>query len=241
MKATREEQQALLTLAEIDREAGKLNYALSALPIYSELEAAEAALSSHAKRARETADRRPHIETIINDCGARVEQLSATINRKQGQLESGENMDSRQLIVLQGEIDGLKESRETIELEELEAMERLDALESEIESDALELSRLASVRDDLSGRRDRDVASLQSQIDEVRSRRDALARRIPSDILDAYEESRSMGGSGVVVMREDGSVDGGMDLSMIEIERVKALPADQVYVTEDTGAVVIRG
>lgn len=120
-------------------------------------------------------------------------------------------------------------------------MERLDALESEIESDALELSRLASVRDDLSGRRDRDVASLQSQIDEVRSRRDALARRIPSDILDAYEESRSMGGSGVVVMREDGSVDGGMDLSMIEIERVKALPADQVYVTEDTGAVVIRG
>lgn len=241
MKATREEQQALLTLAEIDREAGKLNYALSALPIYSELEAAEAALSSHAKRARETVDRRPHIETTINDCGARVEQLSATINRKQGQLESGENMDSRQLIVLQGEIDGLKESRETIELEELEAMERLDALESEIESDALELSRLASVRDDLSGRRDRDVASLQSQIDEVRSRRDALARRIPSDILDAYEESRSMGGSGVVVMREDGSVDGGMDLSMIEIERVKALPADQVYVTEDTGAVVIRG
>ena len=49
-----------------------------------------------------------------------------------------------------------------------------------------------------------------------------------------------LSGTGVVIMRTDGTVDGGLDLSLIEIEQIKAMAADEVYLTEDTGAVVVR-
>lgn len=240
MKATRDDQRSLIDLASIDRELGKLNHTLSSLAVYAELEDAESVLGVHMKQAAERASRKPALESAIADCGVRVEKLNSSIARKQGQLDSGENMDSRQLLVLQGEIDGLKESRDEIELAELDAMQELETLDEEIAADNEETARLSGVRDALIERRDREVAELGAQIDEVQSRRRSAAAAIAQPVVAAYEESRAMGGSGVVIMNADGTVDGGLDLSVTEIERIRALPDDEVYLTEDTGAVVIR-
>lgn len=240
MKATREDQQSLIELLGIDRELGKLNYALSTLPVYGELEAAESALGAHKKQATVRASGTTAIEKMMAECGVKVEQLNASIERKQGQLDSGENMDSRQLLVLQGEIDGLKGTRDEVEMAELEAMQELETLEELIEADKNETERFTEVRDGLAARKAQEVADLEEQIAEVRSRRGALAATIAVDVVEAYDESRSMGGAGVVIMKTDGTIDGGMDLSVTEIEKVRALPEDEVYLTEDTGSLVVK-
>lgn len=240
MKATREDQQSLIRLAGIDRELGKLNYALSILPVYAELEAAESAFGVHRTQAAERASRKPTIEATIADCSAKVDQLTASIDRKQGQLELGENMDSRQLLILQSEIDGLKETRDEVEMNELDAMQDLETLDEAIAADNEETERHTRVCEKLAERRSQEVADVEAQIAEVRSRRGALVATIAPAVVDAYEESRAMGGSGVVVMTTDGTVDGGLDLSVTEIEKIRSLPDDEVYLTEDTGAVVVR-
>ena len=240
MKASLEEQQALIDLVEVDRELGRLTYALRTLPVYGELEAAESALGVAQKQAKDHEAARPAIETTIADCGAKVEQLNASIARKQGQLDSGENMDSRQLLVLQGDIDGLKAMRGDTETLELEAMEELEALEEQLAEDARQIDQATATRDALVDRKTTEVRDLEGQIAEVRARRSALAATSSPNLVDAYDESRSMGGAGVVVMTSDGTVDGGLDLSLTEFEKIKSLPDDEVYVTEE-GAVVVKG
>lgn len=239
MKASLEEQQALIDLVDIDRELGRLTYALTTLPVYGELEAAESALGVAKKQAADHEAARPAIEQIIADCGSKTEQLSASIDRKQGQLESGENMDSRQLLILQGDIETLKDTRSDTETQELEAMEKLEGLDEQIERDHEQIEHAMTVRDSLAERKAAEVADLENEIAGVRSRRQELTSTISPVLLDAYEESRAMGGFGVVVMTEDGAVDGGLDLSLTEFEKITSLPDDEVYVTEE-GAVVIR-
>lgn len=240
MKASLEQQQSLIDLARIDGELGKLRHRLGTLPIYDELRAAEEQLASHEVATKRRAARREPLEQALADAETKVEQLSSAIDRKQQQLDSGEGVDSRQLLVLQTEIDGFKETRDGVEMEQLDAMEQLETVEADAVSDEQTRVKLDEARHALQQRRDGEVAEFEAEIAGVVANRATCAANIPPALVEAYEESRGMGGSGVVVMKSDGTVDGGMDLSVIEIEAIKVLPIDEVYLTEDTGAVVVR-
>ncbi|WP_054953474.1 zinc ribbon domain-containing protein [Flaviflexus massiliensis] len=240
MKATAEEQQALIELARIDGELGKLRHLLATLPVCEELAAREEKLATHEQQTEKRASRGAPLEQVIADLEIRVDQLNAGIDRKQHQLDSGEGVDSRQLLVLQSEIDGLVEVRDAAEMEQLEAMELLEQVQADARWDEETRKELDSQVAHLQSRRDSDVAQLEKDIEATIYTRTRCAGSIPAQVIDAYEESRSMGGTGVVVMKSDGTVDGGMDLSVVEFEAVQALPADEVYLTEDTGAIVVR-
>ncbi|MGO1401374.1 MAG: zinc ribbon domain-containing protein [Flaviflexus sp.] len=240
MKASAEDQNLLIDLSSIDGDLQRLRHKLANLPVYAELTDAEHALKEHRSAAAARAARKEPIEATIAEAETKVEQLTAAITRKQSQLDSGEGMDSRQLMVLQGEIDGFKESRDDVEMSQLEAMEQLEAIEADTASDKAEDERLDGARLALVKRKDDEVAGVESEIAGVQENRSALTSRIAPPLVEAYEESRMLSGTGVVIMRTDGTVDGGLDLSLIEIEQIKAMAADEVYLTEDTGAVVVR-
>lgn len=240
MKATAEQQQALIELARIDGELGKLRHLLATLPIWEELAASEEKLATHQQQTEKRASRVVPLEQAIADLETRVDQLNAGIDRKQQQLDSGEGVDSRQLLVLQSEIDGLVEARDGAEMKQLEAMEILEQVQADAGADEEIREELATQIAQLQSRRDSEVAKLEKDIEATIHMRTRCVGSIPAQVIDAYEESRSMGGMGVVVMKSDGTVDGGIDLSVVEIEAVRALPADEVYLTEDTGAIVVR-
>jgi len=239
MKVTREDQQSLIELLALDRELGKLRYALSTLPAHDELDSAESDLAKQTKDAILRSAGTIALDEAMAQFSADADRLTAAIARKQGQLDSGENMDSRQLLILQGDIDGLKESRDEIELAELDAMQEMETLEAQIAADEDETARLTRIRDDVAARRADEIDKLEEQIADVLGRREALAASIAPMAVKAYDASRSVGGAGVVIMAADGSIDGGIDLSVTEIEAIRALPDGEVYLTEDTGSIVV--
>lgn len=240
MKATLDQRQALIDLKACDSEIGKLRYELAHLPIYATIaDLTESMTQADANVARIEAD----TEAATAEITARdpkISELAAQISRKQAQYESGEGMDSRQLLVIESEIATLTEAKDGLEGEQIEFMERLEELEGAYTEATGHRAGLDTQLTEATAEKNSIEADYASKIAAATARRDQFAEIVGQSILAAYDESRALGGAGVVVMDGDGSVDGGMDLSVTEINEINALDPDELYLTEDTGAIVLR-
>ena len=85
-----------------------------------------------------------------------------------------------------------------------------------------------------------DVAQIIAQRREIQAERDALFAPLADDLKEAYERARSHGGYAVMGMRPDGSTGAGVRFSPLEVARIRALPDDALYVSEDYDCIVVR-
>lgn len=240
MKASPEAQLRLIELARLDGERGHAGFEQANLPVHAELKQAE----EEAVRLASRLTRIEAAQAAARDESTRAEleidNLTEQVISLETKLNSGEGLTSRDLLVLQGEIAGHREHIAALEEEELVAMGQTEDLEghhrTQSEAIAANNERLTELR----ATRDSQVAALTAQATQLTAQRDALAAELPADLVDAYDHSRTLSGVGVVVMQPDGTVDGGLDLSLVEIEEIRRLSPDDVYLTEDAGAVVVR-
>ena len=79
-----------------------------------------------------------------------------------------------------------------------------------------------------------------SRFHPIQAERDALFAPLADDLKEAYERARSHGGYAVMGMRPDGSTGAGVRFSPLEVARIRALPDDALYVSEDYDCIVVR-
>lgn len=240
MKASLGEQRYLLQLKDHDGTIGRLRYELAHLPIYATLADLEASLAQADSEAAGLAAKKTEIESVRQAAEAEAAKLTESIDVRQARYESGEGMDSRQLLTLESEISTLTATRDEAESRELEAMEQIEELDAQLAASAAHREQLEADQNAALAEKNSLEADYASKIAAEEARRAECAEQIGSSLLGAYQECRDMGGVGVVIMEEDGTVDGGLDLSMIEIGEINAQEGDEVYLTEDTGAIVVR-
>lgn len=239
MKATRTDQKALIELNRIDNELGRVRHELSSLTFQADIDAVNLEKDQHRAHVSALEQRHADIEKQIRVLDAQSQDLEAVIASKNAKLESGEGMDSRQLMVLQSEIEGHVQARDAADTEQLGLMEDLEDLEGSITADHDELASLDGKIAELDSHRLEAESELNAVMASLVEQRREQASTIDPKLVRAYDESRAVGG-GIVIMQPDGTVDAGMGLSTVEFEQFKAMGEDEVFISEDTDAIVIR-
>ena len=85
------------------------------------------------------------------------------------------------------------------------------------------------------------MAEADDELRRVIAARRELTDRLPSDLLNEYEEARRRNGALAVIEIRDGyGIGVAADLSPMELERIRLTPADEVYLTEETAQIVVR-
>ena len=234
------DQITLLDVAELDRQIARLGREDAKHPLRAEL---GALIHAAAARAR---DRDAAAEAVAAAEGrlASAEETSASlrgqIERKEAQLNSGEGLTSRDLMALLEGIAGLRSLLEQAADAEFAALEAEEEAEAEVARIDREIAALKERVLQGRARLEDDVAQIIAQRREIQAERDALFAPLADDLKEAYERARSHGGYTVMGMRPDGSTGAGVRFSPLEVARIRALPDDALYVSEDYDCIVVR-
>ena len=227
------DQITLLDVAELDRQIARLGREDAKHPLRAEL---GALINAAAARAR---DRDAAAEAVAAAEG-RLASVRGQIERKEAQLNSGEGLTSRDLMALQEEIAGLRSLLEQAADAEFAALEAEEEAEAEVARIDREIAALKERVLQGRARLEDDVAQIIAQRREIQAERDALFAPLADDLKEAYERARSHGGYAVMGMRPDGSTGAGVRFSPLEVARIRALPDDALYVSEDYDCIVVR-
>jgi len=186
-----EELETLLLLQERDTTLDQLRHRRETLPERAELNARAAALARTEAERAEVAQRQRTVqaeEKRIDDEAQAVGERAAEVNKV---LYSGTVSSPRELQAMQADVEMLQRRRSDLEDEELEVMERREALDTEL---ATLDGTVASLQAEIAELRTRIVAA-EADVDaeiahEVQARAD-LAAGVADALLRDYERRRT--------------------------------------------------
>lgn len=241
MKADPAAQQALLELQGHDSALAQLAHRRSTLPQHAEIAAIDSRL--HALMAR-----RIEAETRVSDLGreqrkadAEVEQVKARRTRDEERLASGAISNPKDLSSLQSELEALARRISTLEDEELEVMEQLEAAEAELAevNDLIAVENAA--RDELLVERDKKTAELDAQAADATAARQAVLPAVPGDLLTLYSKvASSHGGLGVAALRARRCEGCHLELNGADLRELVSEPDDTVLRCPECSRILVR-
>jgi predicted nucleic acid-binding Zn-ribbon protein len=186
-----EELEALLLVQERDTTLDQLRHRREAMPERAELEARAAELRRTEAERAEVGERHRVVhadERRIDDEARAVGDRADEVNKR---LYSGTIASPRELQAMQADIDMLLRRRSDLEDEELEIMEKREALDGELATLDAEIGELQGRVSALRAK----IAETEAEIDDELARETAaradLAKPIAESLLRDYERRRA--------------------------------------------------
>ncbi len=172
---------------------------------------------------------------------ADVEQVKARRVRDQQRLDGGMVTNPKDLERLQHELVSLDRRISDLEDEELEVMERLEAVQIELGHLGAELGTLDERIAALSVARDERVAALRAEATQVAQRRQESVAEVPSDLLTLYEKLRAQkNGVGAAALRARRCGGCSLELDHSELADIAKQPSDVVIRCEECSRILVR-
>ncbi len=239
MNADNATQLVLLDLQAADTALAQLAHRRRTLP---ELNALAEREQSAAQRHDDVVDAQTTLEDIAaeqrrleND----VETVRARTARDEARLQAG-GLPSRELEGLQHEIATLARRQANLEDELLDVMERAEEAEGALAKATEAHERVVREQQELGARRDEAFAEIDAAAAERRPQRDALATRIPADLLAFYERARAHGGTGAALLRQRRCDGCHIELSGSELGALRKAADDAVVRCDNCRAILVR-
>lgn len=239
-QASRSDQLTLLSVAEFDSQIARLERDNVKHPLREKL---GAVMNGIAARARDKEAAEAATQAAQDSLAAaekKCAQLQAQISDKEAKLNSGAGLTSRDLLVLQDEISGLRDMLSAASDEEFAALEAVEAADTRV-------AQIGALIDQMKDQMVADRAELEDAIsviqaeqESLRARRTALYDPLGDDLKKVYEHSRKSGGYAVMGMHANGTTGAGVQLSPVEVAQIRALPEDEIYLSDDYDAIVVR-
>lgn len=238
--APAKEQLKLLDVAELDKTISKLDRKNEKHPLRQELGTLINASAARARDKQAAQERAQAAREKLEAAERASAALRGQIEDKEAKLNSGVGLTSRDLLVLQDEIAGLRGMLDEASEAEFAALDGVEEAEAAVDALSAEIERIKDKV--LRGRSELedDVASILAEREKVQAERDELFAPLSPSLKDAYERSRRSGGYAVIGMQPDGRTGAGISFSPVEVARIKALPEDEVYLSEDYDCIVVR-
>lgn len=187
--------------------------------------------------------------------GERQTDLSRTLKRREDELAALEDRiaevdkalyggavtSPREAVAMQEELASLGKRRGVLEENVIEALEQLDPVTDEVGSTERERDAVVEQVALVDGR----IAALEREIDDevavVEGNRAQAATEVGEGPLAEYEALRRRLG-GVAVARLSAGACGGcnLQLSAVEVDRIKHLPVDETVYCEECGRLLVR-
>lgn len=218
----------LMVVQAHDIAIDQLRHRIDTLPERSELagvqgrqDGVRAAMSEVAGQVDDLAGRQSRLE----------EQIAAAAKRRheiESRMQTGEVSASRDLQAMDGEVHQLASRQAQFEEDEialLEEEEPLDALLATYQAESAALAAEASRLEAVIGEMEKDITVAIAAEEAARAEH---AAGLPEDLAERYEYLRSrLGGVGAARLVGDRCDGCHLNLSSVEIERIRRLPSDE--------------
>ena len=230
----------LLDLQGYDTAIDQLRHRRETLPERAELAnvdrqmgALEARIKDLRLRRDDLGDRQAALEHQIEASRSRRETLEK-------RMFGGQIMASRELQAMNEEVKHLARHISELEDREIEVMEGLEPLDSELDAADSTHGTLDGEADRLREVIESTERALDAEIAEATRARAAVASGVHGDLLANYEKLRSkLGGTGAARL-VGGSCSGcHLTLSSMELDRVRKAPAGAVITCEQCGRILV--
>jgi len=237
MKLDKAGQSALLKLSQVDLEIDQVKVEITKAVNSAELAEASAKLAA---ASGDVLASRTTFENLNMEARKADDNLHLVEERIARDVERLNNTSSpKDAQAIQSEIESLTKRKSDLEEVELEVLERLEKAEFELDAYSSTREELAKVVSDLQ-------VSIQSQVDELKSRgrkltadREILVAKVPEDILQKYQ---SLAAKQIAVGQiENRSCTAcRMGLTASTIDGLSSLPEDQVGSCPECLAMIVR-
>lgn len=231
----------LLTVQESDTRLDQLEHRREGLPERRQIAEAAQVLTTidgQIDAQRATVDERRRAQRRVEDELATQETRAKQIDAK---LYGGTVSAARELQDLQGELDTVHQHISKVEDDGLVALEQLEEAQGH-------LDELEAMRTEIIARRAQAetaltvaAAEIDAEADEVHGARAAAIEGVPDEAVTEYERLRAAMG-GVAIARLVGSQCEGchLNLSAVELDRVRHLDPDVPVHCEECGRLLVR-
>jgi len=234
-------QQRLLELQAVDSRLDQIDHQRRSLPALAVIAELDAQLSVLGDRIIAGETEVTDLQRAQTKAETDVEQVRARSDRDQELLNSGRITASKELENLQHEVASLARRQSELEDVELEVMEQLEGAREY-------LGGLTAERDELMARRavaiqERDAAFAKADAESVDLHADRadIAPHIPADLASLYEKLRAdNGGVGAAALRQRRCEGCRMELTPIDIGRIREAAEDEVLRCEECRRILIR-
>ena len=229
----------MLDLAEVDAELARVAHRRRNLPELAEITEAE-------KRLRERRDALVAAQTTASDLEREVskqereiESVRARAERDRKLMESG-SVSAKQLADLERELETLARRQSVLEDDQLELMERKEAVDADVQRTAAEVDKAEQELADAQRRRDEALADLDTTQARREADRENLVPKLPENLLALYERVRAHKGIGAALLKSRRCGACQLELDRSSIAEIKAAPDDEVVQCENCDAILVR-
>lgn len=238
MKATPEQQNALLRLQGLDTRLRQLDHRRRTLPESVDLAALE-------KQGAQLRDVQVAAETEVADlqraqakADADVTQVRERAKRDRARMESGAA--AKELVGLQHELETL--SRRQAELEDIELgfMEQLEAAQERMKTAAAQRARHDETAAALAATRDEKWAELDDEAERVRRERQEASAGIDEALLALYGSVAARSGTGAAPLEQNRCGGCRLELSPVDLAAISRAAPDDVVQCEECSCVLVR-
>jgi predicted nucleic acid-binding Zn-ribbon protein len=238
LKAAPEDQALLLELQTLDTTLQQLARRAEKLPerdIVDRLASTRTALErTRAEQSGAAEDVRLELKRTEAD----VEVVQARITRDTERVNTSASV--KDVAALEQELAALARRKSDLEDIELAVMETLEQREAELAATEGELATLSTAIAEATTARDAALAEIEAERAHAAANRQALAAKVPADLLALYEKQRERYGTGASHLRGGVSSASGVALAATDMTKIRAAEPDDVILCPDSSAILVR-
>ncbi|WP_084704902.1 zinc ribbon domain-containing protein [Phaeacidiphilus oryzae] len=241
MNAAPADQNRLLDLQALDSRLDQLAHRRKSLPEHAEIEQRGSEVTQ--LRDLVVAARTQLTDTEREQTKAEqdVEQVRNRAARDQKRLDSGAVTSPKDLANLQSEIASLAKRQSDLEDVVLEVMERLESAQTRVTEMTARKEHAERSLAEAEERRDAATAEIDAERGKVERERETVAAVIPADLMKLYQRLREQqGGIGAARLYQRRCEGCRVELSMADLNAVRAAAADEVLRCENCQRILVR-
>ncbi|MCI6574795.1 MAG: hypothetical protein PT944_02820 [Actinomycetaceae bacterium] len=237
--APRDEQLQLLAVAQLDADIARLRRD----DVRHPLRASSAELMNRVGAQMNAIDgNAQQLKSTDSELAALSEQTDALVNvirEKKQLLQAGTGMDSRGLLALQADIDAQHAKLDALSEREFELLERADSLGKR----AVQLAhQLAELKEKLLAEQvnlENAVTDIRTHMENLAAQRESLYAPLADQLKREYERAADGGGYVVIGVHPNGVSTGGIELSPIELHRMKNADPETIWLSDEYDCIVV--
>jgi len=230
----------LLAVQDLDTSITQLEHRRAALAEASGLAAVEGELVGLEAERSEAAARRAALAATQTDLEAQIGGISERRTSIEQRLYAATSSSGRDLQAMSDEVRHLTDRRADLEELELAAMLDQDRVDAELAALRERMAPLQARADELRAQVANHELEIDAELAAAVASRAAEAGLVPAALSDRYERLRArLRGTGAARLIKNHCDGCHLELSSVEVEKIRALPPGEVATCEQCGRILV--
>lgn len=230
----------LLAVQDLDTSITQLQHRRDALVETSGLAAVEAELVGLEAERSEVAARRAALGATQKDLEEQIAGISGRRGTMEQRMYAATSSSSRDLQAMNDEVRHLTERRAELEELELVAMLDQDGVDAELAALRERMAPLEARAAELRGRLSHDEVEIDAELASAVASRAVEAALVPTALSERYEMLRArLKGTGAARLIRNHCDGCHLELSSVEVEKIRSLPPGEVATCEQCGRILV--